>query len=208
MTPDHLDHLCGRKVSRETYEDLSAFTGILTKWNDRINLISRSTISDVWTRHIVDSIQVFDLSDAASDHWADLGAGGGFPGIVAAIMAKEAVPGRRFSFVESDQRKSAFLSTVVRELGLNAEIRTDRIENTLPLNADILSARALAPLPQLLVFAGRHLAPTGIAFLPKGANYQAEIDEALESFRFDLQKHPSKTDPQAVILAIKGISRV
>ena len=184
------------------------FTDILTRWNDRINLISKPSLQSVWVRHIIDSIQVFDLATDARGHWGDLGTGGGFPGAIAAIMAKEEAPECHFSFVESDQRKAAFLATVVRDLGLTVDIHVDRIEHVPPLGADILSARALAPLPRLLAFAQRHLRSNGTAFFPKGANHQAEIDEALATFRFDLQKHQSKTDPQAVILAIKGISRV
>lgn len=207
MTPEKLSALRGKDVSRETFEKLSALVALLLKWNTRINLVGKSTIEDVWTRHILDSMQVFDISTPRG-HWVDIGTGGGFPGLVVAILAAGEAPDLRVTLVESDTRKAAFLATAVRQLALATQVLTERGENLPPLAADTLSARALAPLTQLLAHAHRHLAPGGRALFPKGAAHQAEIDEALATWRFDLQEHPSKTDPRAVILAIEGLSRV
>ena len=195
-------------VSRETSARLERYVALLRKWNPAINLVSRATLEDAWNRHIVDSAQVFDLLPGGAAHRADLGSGGGFPGMVVAILAAEKAPDLRVTLVESDARKAAFLAAVARETGVAARIEAARIESLQPLAADVLSARALAPLPQLLGFAARHLAPGGTAIFPKGAAHEAEIAEALASWRFDLHKHPSKTDPNAVLLEIRGVSHV
>lgn len=195
-------------VSRETSERLETYAALLVKWNPAINLVSKSSLAEVRSRHFADSAQLFALCPPEARHWADLGSGGGFPGLVIAIIAAELAPDLSVTLVESDARKSAFLATVARETGVAATVRSERIEALSPLAADVLSARALAPLPQLLGFTERHLAAAGRALFPKGATYQAEVDESLADWRFDLQKHASKTDPRAVILAIEGVSRV
>ncbi|OYX44634.1 MAG: 16S rRNA (guanine(527)-N(7))-methyltransferase RsmG [Rhodobacterales bacterium 32-67-9] len=200
--------LAGRNVSRETEDRLTRFELLIKKWNPAINLVARSTLDTLRRRHFLDSAQIFDLTDTTSGHWADLGSGGGFPGIVIAILAANERPGLKVTLVESDQRKAAFLSTVTRELGLSVQILSERIEAVPPLAADILSARALAPLTTLLAYAERHLAPGGTAMFPKGGNHQAEIDQALEHWTFSYQKEPSKSDAAGVVLIIGGISRV
>lgn len=207
MTPDELSALRGRPVSRETFDRLARFVALLRKWNPKINLVSGATLPEVWTRHILDSLQVFDLAGVAEGHWVDLGTGGGFPGLVVALLAAEEAPDLRVTLVESDQRKAAFLATVLRETGVAADLRAQRIEALAPLAATILSARALAPLDRLLHHAALHLAPGGRALFPKGQTHAEEIAEALASWRFRVQKHPSRTDSQAVILEIGDISR-
>lgn len=200
--------LPGRNVSRETEDRLARFESLIRKWNPAINLVARSTLDALRSRHFLDSAQIFDLTATTSGHWVDLGSGGGFPGIIIAILAADERPGLTVTLVESDQRKAAFLATVTRELGLSVQILPERIESAPPLAADILSARALAPLTTLLSHVERHLAPGGTAIFPKGGNHQAEIDQALEHWTFSYQKEPSKTDAAGVILIIGGISRV
>jgi 16S rRNA (guanine527-N7)-methyltransferase len=195
-------------VSRETLQRLEHFRRLLEKWNRAINLISRAGTANVWHRHIEDSLQLFQIAAPSGGHWADLGSGGGLPGLVVAIVAIDHAPDLRVTLVESDQRKAAFLQAVIRETGCHATVLAERIESIKPLNANYLSARALAPLTTLLGYAQRHLAPGGTAILPKGATYQAEVDAALEHWRFSLKKHTSKTESEAVILTIRGISRV
>ena len=185
---------------------LQTFVGLLEKWNPKINLVSKSTIPDLWTRHIQDSLQVFNLIQNAPDHWVDLGTGGGFPGIVAAICGSET--GMHTTLVESDHRKCAFLRTVVREVGLNAKVLSERIEETAPLNADVLSARALADLPTLLGFAQRHSIADGIALFPKGKSWNTELVNARENWNFTYVAHKSETDAEAVVLEIREIARV
>lgn len=195
-------------VSRETLERLSAYEALLKKWNPAINLVSKSTLDEVWSRHFLDSAQLFDLAPASARKWADFGAGGGFPGLVIAILSAEKAPGREVILVESDLRKSAFLATVSRELGLKTQILAKRIEEIPPLEADIVSARALAPLAQLLDFSQRHLAPGGIELFPKGARWQEELAQAKESWSFDCEASESLSDPNSVVLKISGAERV
>ena len=193
-------------VSRETSERLDRYAALLTRWNAKINLVSRASLAELWSRHIIDSAQLFALRPERAGHWADLGSGGGFPGLVIAILAAEAAPELRVTLVESDQRKAAFLATAARELDLRADVRAERIETLPPLGADVLSARALAPLDTLLGYAARHLAPAGRALFPKGARAAEEIAEARRHWRFDLIRHPSKTAPDSSILEIGAIA--
>ncbi|MGO4851760.1 16S rRNA (guanine(527)-N(7))-methyltransferase RsmG [Phaeovulum sp. W22_SRMD_FR3] len=195
-------------VSRETLDKLIRYAELLEKWNPAINLVSKSTLSTLWSRHMLDSAQVFALLPQGARHWADLGSGGGFPGLVIAILAAETAPNLQVTLVESDRRKATFLSTVLRETGVTARVLAERIEAVPPLAADVLSARALAALPQLLAFAEMHLAGTGIAVFPKGSAWKTELDEARKIWSFALEEQPSVTDPEAVILKIQGVSRV
>lgn len=193
-------------VSRETVERLEIYASLIEKWNPRINLVSKSSLKQIWTRHIIDSIQVF-RSAPTFGHWVDLGSGGGFPGLVAGILAKEEAPGLRLTLVESDKRKSVFLRTVIREAGLDARVISDRIEIIDPLSADVLSARALADLGTLLFFVERHMRSNGIALFPKGATWQKEVVEARRQWQFAIQPITSLTEPGAAILKISEVSR-
>lgn len=194
-------------VSRETLDRLEQLATLLVKWNPKINLVSKSTLDHLWTRHILDSTQVFRLGKYAR-HWVDIGSGGGFPGLVAALMADEPGAAESVTMIESDQRKCAFLRTVLRETGSCATVLDQRIEQAPLQNADILSARALADLPTLCGLAERHLDKAGHALFPKGANWQKEVVQARESWSFDLDVIQSKTEPEAVILKLGAIQRV
>lgn len=194
-------------VSRETELRLERYEALLLKWNARINLVSRADLSDLRRRHFADSAQLLSLACDGAAHWVDFGAGGGFPGLVIAILAAEIMPGMRMTLVESDRRKAAFLATAARELCLDIRLIADRIENLEPLDADIVSARALAPLDKLLSFAQVHMKPGGTAVFPKGARAEEEISMASESWSFSCTRVASATDPQAVILSIKEIRR-
>lgn len=194
-------------VSRETKDRLNTYAALLEAWSPRINLVSRASLRQLRTRHFADSAQLIDLAPHPVGHWADLGSGGGFPGLVIAILARETGSPARVTLVDSDARKSAFLRTVIRETGAIATVRTDRIEALEPLAADVLSARALADLPALLGFAARHLEPDGLALFPKGARWQRELREAQSTWQFAHRVVTSRTDPDAVILRITGVAR-
>lgn len=193
-------------VSRETLARLEIYAELLRKWNPAINLVSRATIDELWTRHILDSVQLFDVVPEGAKSWADLGTGGGFPGVVIAIMAAEQ-PDLSVTCIESDTRKATFLRTVLRETGVRGTILASRIEAVDPLGGDVVSARALAPLSKLLGYATHHLKPGGVALFAKGAEHEKEIEEALESWSFRVDKIASRTNPESVILRVREIER-
>ncbi|WP_072506080.1 16S rRNA (guanine(527)-N(7))-methyltransferase RsmG [Phaeobacter porticola] len=194
-------------VSRETYDRLKHYESLVQKWSPKINLVSKNTLGDVWERHIIDSVQVCQFIEHP-DIWLDIGSGGGFPGVVAAIVAAECSPDCRVTLVESDKRKCAFLRNAIRECSITAEVISERIETVKPMNASVLSARALADLNGLLEYAERHLAIDGVALFPKGIQWKKEVDNARSQWRFDLESTKSWTEPEAVILKIKGVARV
>ena len=194
-------------VSRETEALLVQYVAMLVKWNAAINLVSHASIKEVWTRHIVDSIQVFNFGHTAK-HWVDLGTGGGLPGLVVAILAQQLAPEMRITLVESDQRKAAFLRQASQMLGVRTHVIADRIEAVPPLGADIVSARALASLSVLCGFAKRHLARDGLAIFLKGKSAATEISEAQASWQFLLESHSSVTDPSATVLLVRNIVHV
>lgn len=201
-----MEHRIGSlSVSRETYQRLELYAELLRKWNPKINLVSKTTLDDLWTRHIVDSAQMFGMMKAGSTRWVDLGSGGGFPGLVIAVLAKELAPELQVTLVESDQRKCAFLRNVSRETECKATVIADRIEKIEPLGADTLSARALTDLNGLLGFAKLHLAETGICLFPKGVTWEKEVEDARDSWRFSMDVIKSETQENAVILKIGEI---
>ena len=191
-------------VSRETRERLQIYATLLKKWSPRINLVAPNTLPDLWTRHIADSAQIARYAPKDARTWADLGTGGGLPGMVVALLR----PDITMTLVESDARKAAFLRTVLRETGISARVLNQRIEAIPPLTADVVSARALAPLTRLLAYAEPHLAPNGRALFPKGVRYREERETALETWRFHCEEHPSSTQSGAVILEISELARV
>lgn len=195
-------------VSRETNDRLITYLTLLEKWNGKINLVSPSTIQQAWSRHFLDSAQLLTIPGKLSGTWLDLGSGGGFPGLVVAIILAETDPTAKVILMESDQRKGVFLRSVLRETGVEAVVVTDRIEMAEPVRADIISARALAPLSDLLRFVQRHGSAESIAVFPKGRRWQEEIRQAEKEWRFKHSAHPSNTDPEAVILRIEEIEHV
>ena len=201
------DHFLPVDVSRETFERLQTFAGLVRKWTKQINLISKSSSADVWNRHIRDSLQLLAHFPEDPRHYVDLGSGGGFPGIVLAIALKEVHPATAVTLIESDKRKAAFLRTAAQTLDLSCKVLVKRIEDVQPQSADVVTARALAPLNELLSYVQHHLSPDGIALLPKGVAYEDELQTALASWRFSLEKRTSVTDPAGVILKIGALVR-
>jgi 16S rRNA (guanine527-N7)-methyltransferase len=195
--------LPGLGVDEPTLARLRAFDAALAKWSAAINLVAPASLSSSWDRHIRDSAQLLPLAPPGARLWADLGAGGGLPGVVIAILV-QGTP-LRVALVESDRRKAAFLRSQVAEHGLNAAVHADRAEALGPLGADVVSARALAPLDRLLPMVARHLAPDGTALLPKGRSWATELAEARAGWDFDLSEHPSLFDPDARILRLTRI---
>lgn len=192
-------------VSRETMERFDIYLALLEKWTARINLVSRSTLPDAWTRHFADSAQLWSLAEQAGCHWIDLGSGAGFPGLVVAILAEQRA---QVTLVESDQRKAAFLTAVAQAIDLPVLVLSERAESlTLPAS-DVVSARALAPLDTLLGYAEKLRSPTGICLFPKGQTVHNELAEAARRWQFAYRVHPSRTDPKAAIVEIGALARV
>lgn len=197
----------GVDVSRETMEKLEAFVLLVQKWTPKINLISMASLPHIWDRHIVDSAQIYKHSPD-NGVWLDIGSGGGFPGVVVSILSQGAGRDHEFTFIESDQRKCAFLRTAARELSLDYTTISKRIEAVAPMTADILSARALTDLDGLLDFAQLHLKPSGVALFPKGESWKKEHEKAQERWSYHEEIITSVTNPAAAVLKIKDIQRV
>lgn len=200
--------IAGQTVSRETFDRLKTYQFLIEKWNKTINLVAKSTIPDLWDRHIVDSVQAFQPSQPTPRRWLDIGSGGGLPGMVIACMLQEKSPQTDIHFIESDLRKSVFLRTALRELSLTATVHAKRIQDVPALNADVISARALADLPSLISLAYPHLAVDGECLFPKGKTWGKEVDDATKQWKFNLKPITSITNPDAVVLRIRGISVV
>lgn len=194
-------------VSRETVERLDAFVELFLRWQRAVQLVANSTLAQLWTRHIADSLQLLALAPNAKI-WADLGSGGGFPGLVVAIALKEK-PGAKVHLIESDQRKSAFLREAARTLDLPAMIHVKRIEDVAePFpGLEIVSARALAPMPELLEIARPFLKDGAKGLFMKGANVDNELTDATKSWSIKSTIVPSKTDSEGRIVIVEQALR-
>ena len=190
----------GVDVSRETRDQLEAMVNTLVRWQKAINLIGRTTIEGIWTRHVLDSAQLAILIPERAKTLTDLGSGGGFPGLVVAAMR----PDLDVTLIESDARKAAFLGEAGRRMGLEKQpkIVVGRIEAVAPAKSEVVTARALAPLAQLLEWAEPHRTDTAICLFHKGKDWQAELAEAMKVWDIPGKPFTSVTDLDAVILRI------
>jgi 16S rRNA (guanine527-N7)-methyltransferase len=201
--------LIGSAVSRETWTRLDGLVALLLKWQTTTNLVAPSTLAEIWTRHIADSAQLLTIVPDARV-WVDLGAGGGFPGLVVACAMADH-PGAKIDLVESNQKKSAFLREAARILSVPAIVHTRRIEDfvSAPLQSfDVVTARALAPLDRLMDYAGPLLKNGTIGLFPKGQDAEAELTAASKSWIMDAQLVPSVTDPQARIVIVRRATKL
>jgi 16S rRNA (guanine527-N7)-methyltransferase len=195
-------------VSRETEERLSTLCRMVERWNRTINIVSISTLRELKERHIDDSTQLLYGLDFNCKRWLDVGSGGGFPGLVIAAHLCDLAPACMVVLVESDQRKAVFLREAVRAMNLSSLVHADRVENLPDQQADIVSARALAPLPKLFSWCARHLNPNGICIFPKGKTAETELSDARTAgWTFDATQRPSITDPASTVLTIRNLSR-
>lgn len=194
-------------VSRETLDRLTVFAALLRKWQSRINLVGPATLPGVWRRHILDSAQLAPLFPPQARMHLDMGSGAGFPGLVLAVLALEDTPERETHLVESDGRKAAFLREAARRTGARVTVHACRLEALQELSVDIITARALAPLPVLMRLGVRFLRPCGQFLLLKGARAAHELTEAEKEWTMAVEHLPSRTDPSGVILRIQGVRR-
>lgn len=189
-------------VSRETRARLDTYLALLGRWNPAINLVAKSTMAGAEQRHMADSAQLIAYIPDPSARLVDLGSGGGFPGLVLAILGCSDV-----HLIESDARKAAFLREVSRETAAPVTVHNARAEAVAPLGAAAVTARAFAPLPRLLPLAHRHLAPSGRCVLLKGARAEDELTAARQSWTMTVQQVPSKTDPGGQVLILSSLAR-
>lgn len=192
-------------VSRETFEKLELLERELRRWQGIKNLVGPATIDQIWERHIVDSLQLLDLAPDAKT-WIDIGSGAGFPGLVLAIAGAER--GLKVHLVESNSRKCAFLRQIARLTGSAVTIHEARLETVILRfvgKADVVSARALAALDQLLDWTAPLLKARTIGLFPKGRDVETELTEARKKWTFEAETLPSSTDSSARILRITSI---
>lgn len=195
-------------VSRETIDKLLAYEALLRQWQKTINLVAPSTLDAVWSRHFADSAQLLALAPADAKRWLDLGSGAGFPGLVLAIMLADR-EGARMTLVESDTRKAAFLGEVARRTGAPVDIRPERIEKIATQSklgsVDVITARALAPLPRLLELAAPAFSAHTVGLFLKGRDAETEVDAARERWSFESSLHPSLTDAGGRIVVVRAL---
>ena len=194
-------------VSRETFERLLAFEQMFIKWSQRINLSASSTLDEIWSRHILDSAQLFGLAPGARG-WLDLGSGGGFPGLIVAFLLRD-YPEGGIELVESNSKKAGFLQAVIGQFSLPATVHVNRIEDAAAATKmpQIVTARALAPLSRHLELSAPWLVRGSTGLFHKGRDYRREVEESLNAWSFDLVEHPSKLNPQGVVLEIRQLVR-
>ncbi len=205
MNPREADRAAAERiinVSRETWGRLERLVAALDRWQATTNLVASSTLEAVWTRHIVDSAQLVALAPDAATVWVDFGSGAGFPGLVVAAQR----PDMRFHLVESNGKKAAFLREAARAMGVEVLIHGARVEavvGSAVTSADVVSARALAPLDDLVRMAAPLLKTGAIGLFPKGREAQSELTVTAKSWTVETSLHPSLTEPDARIVRIE-----
>ncbi len=200
MTPDEFQAITN--VPRGTIDRLIRYEALLREWQGRMNLVAPSTLAEVWERHFLDSAQLAFHVEAGR-RWLDFGAGAGFPGLVLAVMERG-----EFRLVESIRKKCDFLRKVVEDLRLdNVEVVNARVEALPPMKADVVTARATAPLATLFDWSLRHGGAATRWIFPKGRTWMLEVEQARQAFRFELEVAESRTDPEARILLVTNLRR-
>ena len=198
-----MTHLSTPKIAaRDALFDVGGFTRLLTRWNRTINLIGRQDVADLAERHIADALDLIPLIPPNVSRAIDLGSGAGFPGLVLA-----AATGITFDLIEADQRKAAFLREAARLTGAPVVIHPIRIEAATLSPAQLLTARALAPLPRLLTLAAPLLASNGVALFPKGPKAAEELTQAAREWHMRAETIAGRSTPGAVILRITELRR-
>jgi 16S rRNA (guanine527-N7)-methyltransferase len=192
-------------VSRETEAKLEAFVGLLRSWHGAVPVVAGAALPELWRRHVADCTQLVRVRPDAR-LWVDIGSGGGFPGLVVAIVGGE---GTHVDLIESNGRKCAFLREAIRLTGAPAAVHQGRAETLLRSRAsipDAISARAVAPLAELLALAEPLMSNGAPGLFHKGRDFKAEVAEATQSWEFDLVEHKSRIG-DGVILEVQNLRR-
>ena len=192
-------------VSRETLNEFYEYETLLSKWNEKINLVSKNTLVDIWERHFLDSGQIIKHVEVSGKRWVDVGSGAGFPGLVVALLLRDRKIDCDLVLVEKNSKKGFFLNEVIRKLNLSVEVVNDNIDNLEPLNADILTARAFSELNNLIEIAFRHRKKEGLCLFLKGENYRIELDKTLNYWFFDYDIIDSLSSSSGKIIRVKKI---
>ena len=192
-------------VSRETINNLCEYEAMLSKWNSKINLISKNTFTDIWNRHFLDSGQIIKYVDASRKRWVDLGSGAGFPGLVVALLLRDRKIDCEVILVEKSTKKVFFLNEIIRKFDLNVKVINNDIRTIDPLKADVITARAFSELNNLIQIAHIHGRDSGICLFLKGENYLVELDKTLNYWFFDYDVFDSLSNPSGKIIRVKNI---
>ena len=182
-------------------QQLEIYENLLLRWQSSINLVGRSTLDEVWTRHFLDSAQLADLAPL-DRRWADLGSGAGFPGLVIALFQQTHAAGE-MHLIESDKRKAAFLREVSREIGARAHIHNERCEDVLSeIQPEVVVSRAMTDIGRLIAYAQPFVEKGGVGLFPKGRDIVVELTRASIPSNFQIVLKQSRTDPEAAIVQV------
>ena len=206
MTYSFEDFAADSDVSRETLADYQAWHALLLKWNRKINLVSPTALNDFWRRHALDSWQIWPHVPDGAEKFIDLGSGAGFPGLSMAIGCKAKNKGH-VTLVESAGKKTSFLRTAIREIGLPAKATSERAESMEPQSFDVVTARAFAPLPRLLAYAQPFWGEGTIGLFLKGEAAEEELTLASKTWQYDVETIPSLSDATGQLLKITELRR-
>ena len=205
MNPDQKTFLDSFPVTHETIHRLTVYQERLISWNAKMNLVSESTLPHVWIRHFLDSAQLMKHVPNTAETLADMGSGAGFPGLVMAIIAKEKNTPLCVHAIEATGKKADFLQAVADELELKVVVRRERAESIKNFKADIVTARALKALPELLKYANKLIHKDSICLFLKGKNLSEELTEAKKYWTFSSKSHQSQSDASGNVLVIRNL---
>jgi len=194
-------------VSRETFSKLEQYCQSLIDWQQKFNLVSSSSLQDVWNRHFLDSAQLFEYIPQKALTLLDIGSGAGFPAMVLAIIGAEKTPYLKITMAESITKKTLYLNYVKDMVKVDAEIINKRVEDIKDRKFDVITARAVTSLTDLLEYAYPILNDGGICIFPKGKKYNEELKEAEKKWLFNVKIADSKTSDEGKILIIERIKR-
>ncbi|MDA0260578.1 MAG: 16S rRNA (guanine(527)-N(7))-methyltransferase RsmG [Proteobacteria bacterium] len=190
-------------VSRETIERFEIYAELLLKWQNSVGLVGRSTLADLWRRHMLDSAQIVQHALPLSRSWLDIGSGAGFPGIVVAIMGGEDV-----HLVEANTRKCEFLREVCRQTGISAIIHQSRMENLDPWPVDVITSRACASVRRLVELSYPFMSSSTTCLFLKGQDVEGELTEATKYWNMSVKRTPSVSDSRGTVLRLTEVSHV